>query len=122
MTSAPLPLPKADFEVETLTLVVLYQGPRASDYTGSELERLLQEHLAFTVGLVRKGRLLSAGGVVDPDTKWRVTGIGFSTKPPDEVLELVRQDPSIKAGLESVKAATYTFPKGVLAFPRAVRD
>jgi len=51
-----------------------------------------------------------------------VTGIGFSTKPPDEALELVRQDPSITAGLESVNTATYTFPKGVLAFPRADRD
>ena len=122
MTSSRPPLPRADFEVETLTLVVLYQGPRAEDHKDGELRRLLQEHLAFTVDLVRQGHLLSAGGVVDPDTACRVTGIGFSTKAPDEVLELVRQDPSIKAGLEAVKTATYTFPKGALSFPRAVRE
>ncbi|HEX7263509.1 MAG TPA: YciI family protein [Candidatus Dormibacteraeota bacterium] len=116
----PRPLPKADFEVETLTMVVLSEGPRASEYSGATLERLLQEHLAFTVGLVAEGHLLSAGGVVDSDrSSCRLTGIGLSTKSPDEVRRLVEQDPSVKAGLESVKTVTYTFPKGMLAFPLA---
>jgi hypothetical protein len=100
-------------------MVVLSEGPRASEYAGSELERLLQEHLAFTVGLVGQGHLLSAGGVRDHDPGWRLTGVGLSTKPPDDVLRLVEQDPSVKAGLESVKTVTYTFPKGMLAFPLA---
>jgi hypothetical protein len=98
-------------------MVVLSEGPRASEYAGSELERLLQEHLAFTVGLVGRGDLLSAGGVGDHDPRWRITGIGLSTKAPDEVLRLVEQDPSVRAGLETVKTVTYTFPKGMLAFP-----
>lgn len=116
-TSLPLPLPKADFEVETLTMVVLTEGPRASEYKGTDLERLLQEHLAFTVALVAEGHLLSAGGVVDHDrSSQRLTGIGLSAKSPDEVLRLVEQDPSVKAGLEAVKTVTYTFPKGMLVF------
>jgi hypothetical protein len=49
----------------------------------------------------------------------RVTGIGLSAKSPEEVLRLVEQDPSVKAGLEAVKTVTYTFPKGMLAFPLA---
>jgi uncharacterized protein YciI len=117
------PLPKADFPVETLTMVVLYEGPRASEYEGAELEHLLQEHLEFTVGLVAQGHLLSAGGVVDGDrSSQRLTGIGLSTKSPDEVRRLVEQDPSVKAGLERVKTVTYTFPKGMLAFPLTRRD
>jgi hypothetical protein len=100
-------------------MVVLSEGPRASDYAGSELERLLREHLAFTVGLVGQGHLLSAGGVRDHDPKWRITGIGLSTKSQGELIRLVAQDPSVKAGLEAVKTVTYTFPKGMLAFPLA---
>jgi hypothetical protein len=119
-TSTPLPLPKAEFEVETLTMVVLYEGPRAHEYEGADLERLLQDHLGFTIDLVVQGHLLSAGGVVDHDpSTQRLTGIGFSTKSPDEVRRLVEQDPSVQAGLESVKTVMYTFPKGVLVFPRA---
>jgi len=122
-TSRPLPLPKADFEVETLTMVVLFEGPRASEYRGAELERLLQEHLEFTVGLVAQGHLLSAGGVVDQDrSSQRLTGIGLSRKAADEVRRLVEQDPSVRAGLEGVKTVTYTFPKGTLAFPLARRE
>jgi len=122
-TSRPLPLPKADFEVETLTMVVLFEGPRASEYRGAELERLLQEHLEFTVGLVAQGHLLSAGGVVDQDrSSQRLTGIGLSRKSPEEVRRLVEQDPSVRAGLEGVKTVTYTFPKGMLAFPLARRE
>jgi len=117
-TAPPRPLPKADFEVETLTMVVLHEGPRASEFHGAELERLLQEHLAFTVELVAQGHLLSAGGVVDSDQgPQRLTGIGLSKMSPHEVQRLVEQDPSVKAGLESVKTVTYTFPKGMLAFP-----
>ena len=117
-TAAPLPLPRADFEVETLTMVVLYEGPRASEFHGAELERLLQEHLAFTVALVAKGHLLSAGGVVDHNHgTQRLTGFGFSMKSPDEVRRLVEPDPSVRAGLESVKTVTYTYPKGTLDFP-----
>jgi hypothetical protein len=118
-SSKPHRLPRADFETETLTMVVLSEGPKASEYRGSELERLLQEHLAFTVGLVGRGDLLSAGGVRDHDPRCRVTGIGLSTKSPEEVLRLVEEDPSVKAGLEAVKTVTYTFPKGMLAFPLA---
>jgi uncharacterized protein YciI len=121
-TAAPHPLPRADFETETLTMVVLYEGPRASEYRGAPLERLLQEHLAFTVGLVAQGHLLSAGGVVDRDEKWRLTGIGLSAKSPDEVLQLVQQDPSVKAGLEAAKTVTYTFSKGMLAFSMARKE
>ena len=122
-TSLPSPIPKADFEVETLTMVVLYEGPRASEYKDGELERLLEEHLEFTVGLVAQGHLLSAGGIVDGGrSSQRLTGIGLSTKSPDEVRRLVEQDPSVKAGLESVKTVTYTFPKGMLAFPLARRE
>ncbi|HSS92833.1 MAG TPA: hypothetical protein VLR46_02460 [Candidatus Dormibacteraeota bacterium] len=116
--SASQPLPKAGFETETLTMVVLFAGPRASEYGGSELERLLQDHLEFTIGLVAKGHLLSAGGVVDADSSGlRLTGMGLSSKLPEEVRRLVEEDPSVKAGLESVKTVTYTFPKGMLAFP-----
>lgn len=104
-------------------MVVLHEGPRASEYGGAELERLLQEHLEFTVGLVAQGHLLSAGGVVDNDVgPRRLTGIGLSTKSPDEVRRVVEQDPSVKAGLESVKTVTYTFPKGMLAFPLSRRE
>lgn len=116
---AQVVLPKVTFEVEILTMVVLYEGPRAAEYRGEELERLLQEHLQFTVGLVAEGHLLSAGGVVDEDPASRLTGFGFSREPADVIRDRVEQDPSILAGLESVKTVSYTFPKGALAFPRS---
>jgi len=83
-----------------------------------EVQRLLNEHLEYTVGPARSQHLLAAGAIIDPDPAHRLTGLGFSRLTPEEIDSLMAQDPSVKAVLEGFKVVRYRFPKGAISFPR----
>lgn len=110
--------PQADFELDELTVVILGEGPARSSMERDEVQRLLNEHLHYTVGLVRSGRLLAAGALIDHDPTNRVTGLGFSRLTPEALAGLVAQDPAMKVGLEGFRVVGYRFPKGAISFPR----
>jgi hypothetical protein len=112
-------LPQVDFELERLTVVVLYEGPRRFEYSANEAQRLANEHVQYTIGLAAQGYLLHAGALIDEDQTQPLTGLGFSMLPHHELARLIEQDPAIIAGMEAFKLVTYSFPKGGLAFPRA---
>lgn len=64
MTDAVPPgvvLPQVDFELERLSVVVLYVGPRRAEYSSDEAQRLANEHVQYTIALAGQGHLLHAG-------------------------------------------------------------
>lgn len=108
------------FELDTYTLVILLAGERAAEIDEIEANRLFNEHLQHTLGLVQAGHLLAAGAIEDSAENPRLTGLGFSTKTAEEVSRLIRHDPGVKAGLYAFRTVTYHCPKGALSFPATV--
>lgn len=110
--------PQADFELDELTVVILNEGPVRSTMERDEVQRLLNEHLRYTLGLVQSGKLLAAGALIDAEPANRVSGLGFSRLAPEKLAALVAQDPAMKVDLEGFRVVSYRFPKGALSFPR----
>jgi uncharacterized protein YciI len=115
--SRPNHMPEVDFELDEFTVVVLSEGPRAAELEEAEVQRLLGAHVEHTIGLQAAGHLLAAGAIEDDAAEGRLTGLGFSAKPPDELRALVEEDPAVRAGLETFRLVTYRCPKGAIAFP-----
>jgi hypothetical protein len=111
-------LPQADFPVEDLTVVLLFEGPKAAGMDHDTKQRIANEHLRYTIGLVAAGHLVHAGAIVDEAGEPPVTGLGFSREAPEAVAALVAEDPGMKSGLESFRVVQYRFPKGGLRFAR----
>jgi hypothetical protein len=112
-------LPEVDFEIERLTVVILFEGPRRHEYSQDEAQRLANEHVMYTVGLASRGHLLHAGALIDEGKDPTLTGLGFSRLSPAELQPLIEKDPAVVAGMESYRFVTYSFPKGGIDFPRA---
>jgi hypothetical protein len=111
-------LPQADFELDELTVVVLLEGPARASFARDEAQRLANEHLRYTIGLVQAGHLLGAGAVLDPDPDHQITGFGFSRLAPEEIARHEEQDPGIQAGFDAFKVVRFKFPEGAIAFAR----
>jgi len=114
-------LPQADFPIEELTVVVLLEGPARASFGHEEAQRLANEHLAYTIGLVQAGHLVAAGAIIDADKGQQITGLGFSRLSPEEISKLEAADPGVRAGLESFKVVQYRFPKGAIQFAREAK-
>lgn len=113
----PNHMPEVDFELDEFTVVLLSEGPRAAELDESDVQRLLAEHVEHTIGLRDAGHLLAAGALEDAAAEGRLTGLGFSSKPAEELRPLVEADPAVRAGLEAFRLVTYRCPKGAVAFP-----
>ncbi len=111
-------LPQAAFPIEDITVVLLFEGPGRTCMPRDEVQRLLNEHLRYTLGLAEAGHLVHAGAIVDEAGDPQVTGLGFSRKPPGEIARLVAEDPAVKAGIEGFRVMRYRFPKGGMKFAR----
>ena len=109
-------LPQADFPIEELSVVLLFEGPARAGMERDAVQRLANDHLRYTIGLVEGGRLVHAGAIVDSGGDPPVTGLGFSRLPPDEVARFEAEDPAVKAGLEQFRVVAYRFPRGGLVF------
>jgi uncharacterized protein YciI len=120
--SAGTVLPDASgLELDQVTVVLLFEGPRYAEYTPEEAKELANAHLAYTINLVSDGHLLHAGAIVDHESRPKFTGMGLSRRTPEELRPLIEKDPSVAAGLEGFRFVTHVFPMGSLAFP-AERD
>lgn len=113
-------MPDVDFELDTFTVVLLRAGARAGELGQADAKRLLAEHLEYTMGLWAEGHVLAAGALEDSADEGRLTGLGFSSKTPDELRPLLEDDPAVKAGLETFRLLTYRCPKEAIAFPQSV--
>jgi uncharacterized protein YciI len=114
-------LPQADFALEELTVVLLFEGPLRARLSPEDAQRLANEHLRYTIALADAGHLVHAGAIIDREDERPVTGLGFSRKSPEEVAALVAEDPAVKAGLEAFRIVRYRFPKGGLRFAREMK-
>ena len=120
--SANTVMPDASgLELDQVTVVLLFEGPRYAGYTPDEAKELANAHLAYTINLVSDGHLLHAGAIVDQQSRPKFTGMGLSRRTPEELRPLIEKDPSVAAGLEGFRFVTHVFPMGSLAFP-AERD
>jgi uncharacterized protein YciI len=120
--SADTVMPDASgLELDQVTVVLLFEGPRDAEYTPDEAKELANAHLAYTINLVSDGHLLHAGAIVDHESRPKFTGMGLSRRTPEELRPLIEKDPSVAAGLEGFRFVTHVFPMGSLAFP-AERD
>jgi uncharacterized protein YciI len=120
--SADTVMPDASgLELDQVTVVLLFEGPRYAEYAPDEAKELANAHLAYTINLVSDGHLLHAGAIVDHESRPKFTGMGLSRRTPEELRPLIEKDPSVAAGLEEFRLVTHVFPMGSLAFP-AERD
>jgi hypothetical protein len=96
VTEREILTPQADFELDELTVVVLNEGPARMTMERDHVQRLLNEHLEYTLGLVRQGQLLAAGALLGADPGHRLTGLGFSRLEPAELAGPVAEDPATR--------------------------
>jgi hypothetical protein len=104
-------------ELDQLTVVLLFEGPRYHEYPPERAQEIANAHLAYTIGLVADGHLLHAGAMIDPGADSRITGMGFSRLSHDDLRPLIAKDPSVAAGLEDFRLMAHAFPKGSVVFP-----
>lgn len=116
--SADTVMPDASgLELDQVTVVLLFEGPRYAEYSAEQAHELANAHLAYTIGLVSDGHLLHAGALLDQEPGPKLTGMGMSRLTPQQLRPLIEKDPSVAAGLEGCRFVTHVFPQGSLEFP-----
>jgi uncharacterized protein YciI len=107
-------------ELDSYTFVLLKRGPRAAEYSGEELDRLQEQHLAHLAAMAEQGHLLLAGPFSDqPDESLR--GFCLYRTDLEETRHLVESDPSVQAGRMAVDVMTWWTKRGSLR-PEAPGD
>ena len=109
---------QAPITLETYELVLLRRTRQAKEFDEETIERIFQEHLAYTTGMVNSGQQLAAGPVRDsPAEDEHVCGIGlFQQGSLDKVRELANADPGVRQGLYRVDVMTWQTPAGRITF------
>src|SRR4051794_19655051 len=102
-------------EFDTYSLVLLRRGPRASEYSEEELDRLQAGHIAHLDAMRTRGVLLPGGPSRDQEDE-TFRGMSLSRTSLDETRSLVALDPSIEAGRMRADVMTWLTPRGELAF------
>jgi hypothetical protein len=116
--SADTVMPDASgLELDHVTVVLLFEGPRFAEYSAEKAKELANAHLAYTIGLVSGGHLLHAGALVDHESGPKLTGMGLSRLTRQQLRPMIEKDPSVAAGLEGFRFVTHAFPRGSLVFP-----
>ena len=107
-------------ELDSYTFVLLKRGPRAAEYSGEELDRLQEQHLAHLAAMAEQGHLLVAGPFSDqPDESLR--GFCLYRTDLEETRRLAESDPSVHAGRMAVDVMTWWTKRGSLR-PEAPGD
>ena len=100
-------------ELESYTFVLLKRGPRAAEYSGEELDRLQEQHLAHLRAMTEQGHLLIAGPFSEqPDESLR--GFCLYRTDLEETRRLAESDPSVQAGRMAVDVMTWWTKRGSL--------
>ena len=104
-------------ELDSLTLVLLRRGPKASEFSDQELNLLQERHIGYQQAMRDRGVQAVAGPISDQrDDSLR--GMSLWVVGLEETRELAGQDPSVQAGRLAVEVMTWGTPKGELVFPR----
>jgi uncharacterized protein len=105
-------------DLDSVTVVLLRWGDRASEFSEAELDALQEHHLAHLQRMRDEGYLLAAGPFDgQPDITWR--GFSFYGVGVEEARRLAEQDPAVRAGRLRIEAWRWWFKAGEVAFPRA---
>src|SRR5205807_3963595 len=88
--------PEPKYEMRIYVLGLLRKGPNAGQGTKEEAEKIQEGHMANIRKMAETGKLIVAGPMGDNGD---LRGIFiFDAKSPDEVRDMVNQDPAIQAG------------------------
>ena len=88
-------------ELVSYSFVLLKRGPRASDFSDEELDRLQEQHLAHLAAMKEEGHLVLAGPFSEqPDETLR--GFCLYRTDLEETRRLAASDPSVQAGRMAV--------------------
>jgi uncharacterized protein len=102
-------------ELERYSFVLLRRGPRAQEFSGEELDRLQEAHLAHLDTMKKRGVMAVAGPFSEqPDETWR--GFCLFTVELEEARRLAESDPSVQAGRMAVEAFNWWTKKGAISF------
>jgi uncharacterized protein YciI len=103
-------------ELEPYSLVLLRRGPRATEFSDDELDRLQAAHLGHLAAMRAAGKMVAAGPFSDqPDDSLR--GLCLYSCPVEEARALALSDPSVQAGRMAVEVMTWWTPEGSVTFP-----
>jgi uncharacterized protein len=103
--------------LDSVTLVLLRRGPRATEFTEAELDALQERHLAYLDEMRRRGHMAAAGPFSDqPDESLR--GICLYVTDLEETRRLAEGDPSVRAGRLTVDVMRWSFLRREVVFPR----
>ena len=100
-------------ELESYTFVLLRRGPRADEYTESELEEIQRGHLAFLDEMQAQGHLLLSGPFRDQEDETK-RGLCVYRTGVEETRQLTDQDPAVQAGRMTMEVMTWLTKKGAL--------
>jgi uncharacterized protein YciI len=101
-------------EVESYSFVLLKRGPRASEFSDEELDRLQAQHLGHLDAMRERGAMLIAGPFAEqPDDSLR--GFCLYKTGLEETRRLAESDPSVQAGRMAVDVMTWWTGLGAVA-------
>ena len=103
-------------ELESYTFVLLRRPADAPDLPEEELDRIQEGHLAFLDRMRERGAML-VSGPFDDRTDESLRGFSLYRTSIEETVELLRDDPALKANRMVADVFTWWTTKGALAFP-----
>ena len=101
-------------ELESYGFVLLRRGPRASEFSEEELDRLQEQHLAHLAAMHEQGHMLLAGPFSDQADE-SLRGFCLYKTGLEETRRLAESDPSVQAGRMAVDVMTWWTGLGALA-------
>jgi len=101
-------------ELESYGFVLLRRGPRASEFSDEELDRLQEQHLAHLAAMHEQGHMLLAGPFSDQADE-SLRGFCLYKTGLEETRRLAGSDPSVQAGRMAVDVMTWWTGLGALA-------
>jgi uncharacterized protein YciI len=102
-------------ELESYSFVLLKRGPRASEFSDQELDRLQEQHLAHLAAMQEQGYMLLAGPFSDQADE-TLRGFCLYRTSVEETRRLAESDPSVQAGRMAVDVMGWWTRKGSLPF------
>lgn len=106
-------------EFESSTFVLLLRAHPQPELGDVDRARIQQEHLDYLTHLGEQGPLIIAGPFGE-QTDENLRGLCVMSVPQEEALALMRQDPSVRAGVFRCEAATWYRFAGRATFRSAV--
>ena len=102
-------------QFDQYTVALLIHRPDGPQLDNQQAADLQDAHMSFLADLHDDGHLLVAGPVDDPE----IRGLSIMNVEPERARELKEQDPSVRAGIYSLRFVRWTVPGGAMSFPTA---